>query len=305
MECIYKISHEPLQLHHHDECGCHHHDVSNEKVLKASLIVTVVAMVIELVYGFVTNSLALLSDAMHMITHVIALSLSYFAIYAAQKFKNKQKTFGYHRMEIVAAFINAILIAIFTIFIVYEGISKLISPEPIDINTMLVVAVFGLVVNIITGLIMLKGDMENLNIKSSFIHMMSDLLSSIAIIIGGIVVYFTDFYFIDSILAIFIAVVISKWALSLFKQSLNILLEASPVDVDEIKDFIIKNHKKILDIHDIHIVQITKNMNILTAHITINLEDMKIFKQIIDDVSDSLRENFHISHITIQPEWHN
>lgn len=259
-------------------------------------------MIFQFVYALITNSLALMSDTLHMLSHVIALGLSWFAIWAASSFSSEQKTFGYHRLETIAAFINSILIAVFGLFIVYEAIVKLINPEPIEIGTMLIVAAIGLGVNITTGLIMLKGDMGNLNIKSSFAHMMSDLLSSVAIILGGIIVYFTNLWWIDSALALFIAIIIAKWSFSLARDSMNILLEASPIDINAAKNVMLEN-PLVLDVHDLHISEITHKMYVLTAHIVLNKDNIFKFDEIINDLSLSLKNRLEIGHITIQPEW--
>ncbi|HDX6330371.1 cation diffusion facilitator family transporter [Campylobacter fetus] len=311
MQCVYgHITHKPLEQSCHDHSSDHHRAHShshssantNKKVLKISLFITVAAMIFQFVYALITNSLALMSDTLHMLSHVIALGLSWFAIWAASSFSSEQKTFGYHRLETIAAFINSILIAVFGLFIVYEAIVKLINPEPIEIGTMLIVAAIGLGVNITTGLIMLKGDMGNLNIKSSFAHMMSDLLSSVAIILGGIIVYFTNLWWIDSALALFIAIIIAKWSFSLARDSMNILLEASPIDINAAKNVMLEN-PLVLDVHDLHISEITHKMYVLTAHIVLNKDNIFKFDEIINDLSLSLKNRLEIGHITIQPEW--
>lgn len=306
MECIYgEIHHHPLNSKDQDADHHHHHHSSastNKRVLKISLLIIFVAMIFEFVYALITNSLALMSDSLHMLSHAIALGLSWFAIWVANSWKSEQKTFGYHRFETIVAFVNAILISVFGIIIIYEAIAKLINPEPIKIGSMLIVATIGLVVNGSTGLLMLKGDMENLNIKSAFIHMMSDLLSSIAIIIGGVIVYFTNLWWIDSILALVIALVIAKWSYSLIKDSINVLLESSPVRVELVQEIMLEN-PLIEGIHDLHISEITHRMYILTAHILIDKANMDKFPQIIKDLTHRLEGNFEIGHITIQPEW--
>lgn len=301
------LIHEPIKKHcehSHNHSHEHSHDHSidftkNKKALLLSFIVTFVIMIVEVIYGYLTNSLALISDALHMITHAFALIISYFAIILAKK-KDDFKTYGYYRAEIIAAFINAILIAIFTLFIIYEAIEKLLNPSEIDISTMLIVASFGTLANIISALLLMKADTNNLNIKSSIIHMLSDLLSSVAIIIGGIIIYYTNFYFIDTILALMIALVIAKWSFNLFKQSLDILLEGSFIEINKIKEFILTKHSSIKDIHDIHIHSISQDYHILTAHIMI--DDLNNFQDIIKVLSHSLEHEFNIHHITIQPE---
>lgn len=313
MECVYgENTHKPLEKHSHKDHDHNHkdhehghdhsHASTNKKVLSISFFITIAAMIFQFIYSIITNSLALMSDTLHMLSHVIALGLSWFAIYAATNWQDEKKTFGYHRLEVIVALVNSITIGIFGVLIVYEAILKIINPEPIEIGMMLVVASIGLIINIATGLLMLKGDMKNINIKSSFIHMMSDLLSSVAIVIGGIVVYYTNFWWIDALLALIIAIVIGKWSYSLARDSINVLLESSPLNIESVKEAISENNC-VRDVHDLHISEITHNMYILTAHIAINFEDMNKFDEIVMEISTSLEKKFNIGHVTLQPEW--
>ncbi|MCR4941414.1 MAG: cation diffusion facilitator family transporter [Campylobacter sp.] len=295
-----KHSHENAHSHTHKHA--HIHKISNQKALLASLSVTLVAMLIQFIYSIITNSLALLSDTLHMATHALALGLSFFAIYIAKHYSHELKSFGYWRAEPIAALINAIFIGLSGVFIIYEAVHKLGSPEAIDTKTMLIVAVFGLCVNIATALIMLKGDLGNLNLRSAFLHMMSDLLSSVAIIISGILVHFTHFYYLDTIIAAIIAALIGKWGYELAKQSINILLEASPLSPKDVKKAMCEV-SMVKDAHDLHITQITDKMLVLTAHIVILQEDIKHFAKIVSELKHMLRNKFGISHINIQPEW--
>lgn len=306
MNCAYKHhSHEPIASHSHthDEHSHHHsHKTTNKKALKLGIIITAVAMAVQFIYSILTNSLALLSDTLHMFSHVFALSLSYFAIWLSEQEGAKERTFGFHRAEILAAFVNSITTAIFVVFILYEAIYKLISPEPIDAKTLIVVAILGLLVNAITGYILLKADMENINIKSSFLHMMSDLLSSVGVVVGGVIVYFTEAYWIDSLLALVIAFMIGRWSYSLIKASLNVLLEMSPVKIQEVKT-LLESHEKVIETHDIHIVEITHSMYVLTDHILINSSDALKFSDIANELSHELLHKFNIGHSTLQPEY--
>ena len=310
VKCVYgKHSHRPLEQKHHKHNHNHDHDDHehdfrsvDKKVLKIGFIITLIAMFIEIVAGVISNSLALISDAIHMFTHAFALGISLFAIVIATTKHSIQKTFGYHRVEVIAAFINGFTIALSVIWIVYEAIYRLINPSQIDIKTMLIVATFGLIVNIVTGIILYQGNRENINIKSAFFHMLADTLSSVAIIIGGVVVYFTNFYAIDTVLALIIAFVIGKWAYSLLRDSINILLESSPVDVEEVKKEI-ESFEDVLDVHDIHISEITHKMYVLSAHILISQESVCNVEELIKEINRVLLEKFEIGHTTLQPEW--
>ncbi len=171
--------HSILESHSHDHRG------TDKRVLKWALAITLVTMFLEFFYGFLSNSLALISDAIHMFTHSFALIVSLLAIIIASKTAPISKTFGYYRAEVLAAFINGITIVLSIIWIIYEAIERFLNPQIIDIKTAMIVAIIGLFVNIITGVILMQGDKNNINLKSAFIHMLSDALSSVAIIISS------------------------------------------------------------------------------------------------------------------------
>ena len=304
---------EESHHHHHDEENCsHHHEHehghshdhrgTDKKVLKWALSITLLTMFLEFFYGFLSNSLALISDAIHMFTHSFALIISLIAIILASKKAPLSKTFGFYRTEVLAAFINGITIVLSIIWILYEAVERFLNPQTIDIKTAMIVAIIGLVINIITGVILMQGDKNNINLKSAFVHMLSDALSSVAIIIGYIIIYFTSWYFIDVILAVIVAIVIGKWAIDILKNSTNTLLESSPVDVKEVQEYIEKN-EKILELHDIHIWEITQDMYNMTAHIKIDKKDLENYEEILHQINQNLKEKFKIVHTTFQFEW--
>ncbi len=284
--------------HHHE----HDHRSTDKKLLKIALVITLVTMIAEFIAGFVSNSLALISDAIHMFTHSFALMVSLGAIILASKKAPFEKTFGYYRAEVLAAFINGITIVLSILWIVYEAVERFLNPSTINISIAMSVAVIGLIVNIITGVILMQGDQENINLKSAFIHMLSDALSSVAIIIGYIIIYFTNWYFIDIILAVLVAFVIGKWAVGILKSSVNTLMETSPVEIKRVKDFIQKD-KRIIDIHDIHIWEITQDMYNMTAHVQIEKSSIEEYEEILNLLNEEVKERFKIVHTTFQFEW--
>ncbi|EAI1055329.1 cation transporter [Campylobacter coli] len=304
------LSHEPLKKacnhaheHNHHEHSHHHADARSmdKKILKISLLMTFLMMLVQFIYSLLSNSLALLSDTLHMFSDVFALTLSFLAIIAIEKWQDHQKTFGYFRLEILVAFINALTIILSAIFIIYEAIEKLINPSSIDAKTMIIVAVLGFLVNAINAFMMFRGaNLENVNMKSAFLHMMSDLLGSLVVIIGGIAVYFSGIVYIDTILAIILSLLLLKWAITLLKQSINILLETSPVDIEEVKQALLLN-SKVEEVIDLHITQITNKMLVASMHLRVNIDDLKEFEQLSYDLSHDLLHRFEIGHITIQP----
>src|SRR5574344_84838 len=299
------ITEKEQYIHSHDNeehvHNHHEHRGTDKKVLKWALSITLITMFLEFFYGFLSNSLALISDAIHMFTHSFALIVSLLAIIIASKTAPISKTFGYYRAEVLAAFINGITIILSIIWIIYEAIERFLNPQIIDIKTAMIVAIIGLIVNIIT-VILMQGDKDNINLKSAFIHMLTDALSSVAIIIGYIVIYFTSWYFIDIVLALIVAFVILKWAIDILKNSTNTLLESSPVDVKEVQEYIEKN-EKVLELHDIHIWEITQDMYNMTAHIKIDKKDLENYEEILHQINHNLKEKFKIVHTTFQFEW--
>lgn len=294
--------------HHHDHHGHdhdhHHHDhrTQDKKVLKWALAITFVTMIAEFVFGFLSNSLALISDAIHMFTHSFALIISLVAIIIASKKAPLDKTFGYYRIEVLAAFVNGLTIVLSIFWILYEAVERYFNPGEIDLKTAGTVALIGLVVNIVTGVILMQGDKENVNLKSAFVHMLSDALSSVAIIIGYVVIYYTSWYFIDILLALLVAVVIGKWAYAVLKASTNTLMESSPVDISKLKESVEKNFDEVIDIHDIHVWEITQDMYNMTAHILIEKSDLENYDEILHKVNHMLEDDFHIVHSTLQIE---
>ena len=295
--------HEHEHHHHHDHGHSHDHRGSDKKVLKIALSITFTTMLIEFFYGFLTNSLALISDAIHMFTHSFALIISLVAIIIASKQAPLSKTFGYYRAEVIAAFINGITIVLSIFWILYEAVERFINPSAIDVQTAMIVAFIGLVVNIATGFILMQGDKENVNLKSAFVHMLSDALSSVAIIIGYIVIHFTAWYWIDIILAVLVALVIAKWAKDILISSVNTLMESSPIDINEVQEFIENQHMEVIELHDVHIWEITQDMYNMTAHVKIKKESLENYKEILTTINNQLKDKYKIVHTTFQFEW--
>ncbi len=299
----HSSEHDHSHGHDHGADGhTHDHRGTDKKVLKWALSITLITMFLEFFYGFLANSLALISDAIHMFTHSFALIISLVAIIIASKKAPLSKTFGYYRIEVLAAFINGITIILSIIWIVYEAVERFFNPQIIDIKTAMIVAIIGLVVNIVTGVILMQGDRNNINLKSAFIHMLSDALSSVAIIIGYIVIHYTLWYWIDIVLAVIVAIVIGRWAVDVLKASINTLMESSPVDLEEVKKFI-ERHDEVVELHDVHIWEITQDMYNMTAHVKIEKSSLENYEQLIGEINYELKEKYKIVHTTFQFEW--
>ena len=273
-----------------------------QRKLKLTMAITGSVMVVEVVGGILTRSLALLSDAGHMFTHFFALGVSFAAIRIACTAPCHHRTFGFYRAEVLAALFNSLFLFAVTAYILYAGINRLVHPEPVLGLQMLAVAVIGLAVNVASVLILRGSARDDLNIKGAFLHVMADTVSSIVIIVGAIVIYFSGWNVIDPLLAIGISAVIAMWAWGLLKDSINILLEVAPrgITADDVSAELRKAIPEIREIHDMHIWVITSNMYSLTAHITLDPAAAAEARGILERINRILDEKYDIEHTTIQ-----
>ena len=260
-------------------------------------------MVAEIIGGFLTNSMALISDAGHMFTHSFALIISFGAILCANKPACHHRTYGIYRVEILAALFNSLFLFVVTGWIIFESIKRIISPAPILSLEMLAVAVVGLIANFVSAWLLHGTSKSDLNLRSAFLHMLADTVSSIVIIIGAVVIYFTGWHFIDSVLSIGIALVILSWGWGLFKDSVNILLEAVPkgITTDDVIGTLMGEIPAIKGIADLHIWEITSKMYSMTAHVNLKENvDRKEGKEILAKIKKIVDEQFDIEHTTIE-----
>lgn len=295
--------HREHDNHSHED---HRHDFRSyeRKKLLITIVLTGTMMVAEILGGIFTGSLALISDAGHMLTHTAALLVSFLAILYACRPATKEKSFGFYRAEILAALLNGITLLIITGFILWEAYKRILNPRPVAGMEMMIIGVIGLLVNIVTALLLWKASRESLNIRSAFIHMLGDTGSSIGVVIGAIIIYFTSFYIMDPILSIIIAILILVWSISLIRDSVRILMESTPknINIGELKSGVIAQNAKVKDIHDLHIWEITSSMYCMTAHIIIEDMDVSQTQQLLDEITQYLSEKYNIQHPIIQFE---
>lgn len=294
--------HRPKQHSHVADELFEYRSVEKKK-LKLTMAVTGIMMVAEIVGGFWTNSLALISDAGHMFTHFFALAISFAAIVCASRKSCHHRTFGFYRVEILAALLNSLFLFGVTFWIIVEGIKRIIHPAPILGAQMFIIAVIGLLVNLVSVYILHGTHKEDLNVKSAFLHMLGDALSSVVIVIGAVVIYFTGWNIIDPVLSIGIGLVIFIWGWNLFKDSVNILLEAAPkgMNTEDITKALVFEIPSIDEITDMHVWEITSKMYSMTAHVRLKPEvDRPIEKQILERIKQIVDEKFDIEHTTIE-----
>ncbi len=282
----------------------HHHRVNKLSRLRLAILLTALGMLFEFAGGFLSNSLALISDAGHMLTHLFALGTSYFAIRLSMRPTTKNRTYGFYRAEILAAFINGVVLIFISGYLVYEAVLRFRSPEPIKISQMLLVAGSGLIINGISTALLAKFSMHDINIRSAFLHEIGDMVSSIAVVAAGVIILYTRSYFIDPLISLFICILIVIWAVRLIVESINILLEATPkhLDIDEVAAVLKAEVAGVYEVHHTHAWTIASSMYALTAHIVI--EDCRISSanELLKKINKLLEERFHIEHTNIQFE---
>ncbi|MBA7466163.1 Cadmium, cobalt and zinc/H(+)-K(+) antiporter [subsurface metagenome] len=272
--------------------------------LKFVIIITAIVMGIEVVGGFLTNSLALLSDAGHMLTHLFALGMSFFAIVLAARPVTKEKTYGFYRAEVLVAFVNGIALLFMAAFIFYKAIFRVISPQSVAELEMLLVAILGLAANV-AGIFLLSGvGRGDINVRSAFIHLIGDTASSGAVVLGGLIIYYTGNFIIDPLISILICGLILIWAVRLLTESTNILLEATPkdVDIDEMAEVIKRRIAGVKTVHDVHVWVITSHMYAMTAHVIVDDIPLSRSREILEKINKLVNERFNISHTNIQFE---
>lgn len=271
-----------------------------KKRLGLSLVITSVVMVVEVIGGFLSNSIALLTDAGHMFTHLFAISISLFGIYLASKPSCHHKTFGLYRAEILTAFINGLFLLAITGFIIYEGILRLFNPVEINSFYMILVAIIGLIVNIISILLLQGTSKEDLNIKGVFYHMIGDSVSSIGVVGASVIIYFTGWSFLDPIVSFFIAGLIIHWAIGILKDSGRILLEIAPegLSVDIVEEDLENNFEEILEVQHTHLWTITPEILVLTTHL--RLQEEINHDEFIEKITEYLQEKYNVAESTIQ-----
>jgi cobalt-zinc-cadmium efflux system protein len=271
--------------------------------LKVSIFVAIAIALIEFGGGLLSNSLSLMSDAAHVFGDILAIFLSLFAITLATRKHAGSMTYGYHRAEVLASMTNGILLFAVSVWIVMEAYKKILTPEPINALLVLVIAAAGLAGNLIIVKVLKQDQEKSLNVKSAFSHVLYDAISSSAVILVGIVTYFTGIRLLDPVVAFLIAGFIARSGYKITKDSAHILLEGAPqhVNIDEIRALILGT-EKVLDVHDLHVWTISSGMNALSGHVVLPDQILSEADKIIKEIKSTLLEKYGISHTTLQVE---
>ena len=289
--------------HDHDHSHVPPVTSANEKKILFSFFIIFGFMLVEAVGGIISGSLALLADAGHMFTDAFALGLAFAAFRIGRRAADRQRTFGYARFEVIAGLINALTLFGIVGFILWEAVDRFSHPQPVLAGPMLVIAVIGMLVNLLVLWLLMRGDSEHVNIKGAILHVMGDLLGSVGAVVAAVVIWYTGWTPIDPILSVFVSLLILRSAWGLLKSTLHILLEGAPADAapDQIIAHLQANIAGIADVTHVHVWQITSGRALATLKIRPQPEvDLR---ELTTQVEAALHETFGIEHPTVGIDW--
>jgi cobalt-zinc-cadmium efflux system protein len=278
------------------------HPHESRRCLGIALGITMVFFISELVGGILTNSLALLADAWHMLNDASALVLALAAAWISERPVDRKKTFGYNRVEILAAFLNGIFLWVVVVFIFYDAIQRIQNPSTVKIFEMLIIAFFGLLANGLSALILSTSERESLNVEGAFLHVLADAAGSVGVILAGLIMHFTKWYQVDPIISMIVGLLIFYSSFKLVRDSVNVLLEGVPpsIDANAVEQKILEQ-KGVKGVHDLHVWCITPTkIRAMSCHIVIEKGTNR--KKLTSDLITVLKQEFEIDHTTIQLE---
>lgn len=296
-------------MHEHHKSNCPHSNTKindkNKKITFAVMLLTGLFMFVEFIGGYLSNSLALIADAGHMLTDFAALFLAWYAFHLSTKPVDVKRTFGYHRFQVLASFINGISIIALSIWIIYEAISRYKNPIDVLSEQMLIIAMLGLIVNMIALFMLHKANSSSLNIQGAKLHVIGDLLGSVAAIASAVVINATGWMQIDALLSLLVASLLIKSAWTITKRSVNILLEATPDEICQnlIKKEIEKSFDEIKNIHHMHIWSLNSEIILSSMHVVVDKNNDLNHDILIHKITQLLKTEYHINHVTVQIEF--
>ncbi|MDX2127808.1 MAG: cation diffusion facilitator family transporter [Chloroherpetonaceae bacterium] len=288
----------------------HNHRIYEEKLaqtktadkgIKWAWLITFGIFFIELFGGIISGSLALLADAAHMAVDVLALGIGYFAVWITRKPATPRRTYGFYRVEILAALLNGILLILISLAVAYEAFERFFSGVQINSLQMFGFGFLGLIANIFSALVLHKEKDSSVNLKAAYLHVLGDLAGSVGVISGALLIYATGSVWIDPFISLFITLLIIRSAWRVVTESIDVLLESAPIGVkcEEVEAHL-RAQDRVVDLHDLHIWTITSGVNALSCHIVIN--NYECSESLILSLNHSLKDRFNIDHVTIQLE---
>lgn len=282
----------------------HHHKVEGKNLL-FSIVLNLVITVAQVIGGIISGSLALLSDALHNFSDVLSLVFSYVAHKLSRKKASVNQTFGYKRAELIAAFVNAMTLIIVALFLVYGAIERFINPQEIKSGLVIWLSILGIVANGLSVLLLKNDADKNLNMKSAYLHLFTDMLASVAVLVGGLLMKYFQWFWVDSVMTLVIAIYLLIVGFDLLKNSTQMLMLFTPSHI-EIKEIVREVHQipGVDKLHHIHVWYLNEEELHLEAHLDC-MEDIKMseFNEILHKIEHVLYDKFQINHINIQPEY--
>jgi cobalt-zinc-cadmium efflux system protein len=289
----------------HTNTHSHFGDIARQTAprLALSLGLTALFVIIEVVAGLFGNSLALLTDAAHNITDVIALALSWHAIRLAAKPANSNKTYGYHRAGILIALVNSTTLVVIALGIFYEAYQRFIAPPEVNSGILVGVGLAAFIINLVTAMLVKRGSEHDLNLRSAFVHLMGDVLSTIGAVAAGVVIYFSGWNWLDPLVSVLIGFLILWNAWGILRETVDILLESTPRDVN-INNMVneMTQLKGVLGVHDLHVWSITQGLRTMSAHILTEDISISAGKNIQAEINELVALRYNIAHATLQLE---
>jgi len=274
-----------------------------QKKLEIVLAISASIFVFQMVGGILSNSLALIADSFHILVDSSAIIITLFAFKIAKRPASAKLSFGFHRAEVLAAFINGISFFVIAAFILFEAYNRFFEPPEVEPSILLPFASIGLAANVIMAIMLKKDSTTNLNIKGSYLHVLGDLFSSIGVVMGAIVLYFVNLYVIDSIISVGIAVLIIYSGVILSRKTLIIFMEGTPDEIksaDVYKEF--ENFDEVTEVHDLHVWTLTSNLFAMSVHVKVKPEFLMKTNELLKKINQTMKENYGITHCTIQIE---
>lgn len=289
----------------HSHTHTHSHKSGKDKNLFISILLNILITAAQIIGGIVSGSLALLSDALHNFSDVLSLIVSYVASKLAKKEASTDKTFGYKRAEILAAFVNASTLVIVAVLLIIEAIKRFKNPQEIESGLVIWLSLIAIIANGASVLILKADSKNNINIKSAYLHLLTDMFASVAVLIGGLLIKFFEVYWVDSVLTFLIAIYLIWVGYDLLKTSTRVLMLFTPehINIEHVVE-VVNDIPKVNKLHHVHIWGLNDDEFHLEAHLDFT-EDITIseFDEILDEIETLLYHNFKINHVTIQPEF--
>jgi cobalt-zinc-cadmium efflux system protein len=290
--------------HHHHDHGHSHPDLKGRNLL-ISIILNIVITLSQIIGGFISGSLALLSDALHNFSDVLSLIISYGARILGKKKACSNKTFGYKRAEIMAAFVNAATLVVVAIILMKEAVERLVNPQEIESDLVIWLSLIAIFANGFSVLLLKKDAQDNMNMRSAYLHLLTDMMASVAVLIGGLLMMFYQIYWVDAVLTMIIGLYLIYMGYDLLKESTKVLMLFTPKRVI-IKDIVdsICTIEKVKNVHHVHIWQLNEDEVHMEAHIDFR-EDIKLsqFDAILEEIEEHVYHKHGINHVNIQPEF--